>query len=146
MTFERDIKELETDLLGRVPYGVVVNINGIEGFDRTLVCLTREYTNKPLLACVSSDTYEVYLPNTYGLDEVRPYLRPYSDMTEQELREWHELCECDDGDFTGETMYFHTCESFEYLNSIHIDYRNLIARGLALRAPEGMYERKGGEL
>ena len=29
---------------------------------------------------------------------------------------------------------------FDYLNSIHIDYRGLIEKGLALAAPEGMYK------
>lgn len=33
-----------------------------------------------------------------------------------------------------------TLESYDYLNSIHIDYRGLIEKGLALEAPKGMYE------
>jgi len=30
-------------------------------------------------------------------------------------------------------------EVYDYLNSIHIDYRGLIEKGLAIEAPEGMY-------
>jgi hypothetical protein len=29
--------------------------------------------------------------------------------------------------------------SYDYLNSIHVDYRGLIEKGLALEAPEDMY-------
>ena len=31
-------------------------------------------------------------------------------------------------------------EGADYLNSIHLDYRGLIEKGLALEAPEGMYK------
>jgi hypothetical protein len=37
-------------------------------------------------------------------------------------------------------VYYHTLEEFYYLNSIHVDYRGLIEKGLALEAPEGMYK------
>ena len=35
-----------------------------------------------------------------------------------------------------------TYKSFDWLNAHHFDFRNLIGRGLALEAPEGMYEIK----
>lgn len=72
-------------------------------------------------------------------ENIRPYLRPLSSMTEQEKSTYLSYCECDDGDYTGEILYFNTIESFDYLNQIHVDYRNLIPRGLAIEAPEGMY-------
>ena len=31
-------------------------------------------------------------------------------------------------------------ELLDWLNAHHFDYRNLIGKGLALRAPEGMYK------
>ena len=65
-----------------------------------------------------------------------PYLRPMSSMTEEELKTYHSYCECDDGDFTGEILYFDTIESFDYLTSIHIDYRGLIPMGLAIEVTE----------
>ena len=35
-----------------------------------------------------------------------------------------------------------TASTYDYLNSIHVDYRGLIEMGLALPAPEGMYDNK----
>jgi len=88
---------------------------------------------------------EFYDKNIYTIDyhphikTCKPYLRPMSSMTEEEKSTYLSYCECDDGDYTGETIYFDTIESFDYLNQIYIDYRNLIPKGLALEAPENMY-------
>jgi len=71
--------------------------------------------------------------------EIKPYLRPMSSMTKDETRKYHELCDFDDCDYTGREMYFITVEAIDYLTSIHVNYRNLIEKGLALKAPEGMY-------
>lgn len=35
---------------------------------------------------------------------------------------------------------------FDWLNAHHFDYRGLIEKGLALEAPEGIYEVKGGSV
>ena len=46
--------------------------------------------------------------------------------------------------FTHILIFFnriYSLEQFEWLNEHHFDYRGLIERGLALAAPEGMYER-----
>ena len=69
------------------------------------------------------------------VEEVKPYLRPMSSMTDEEKEE-HE-------------MFFHSystslderksVERIDWLNSHHFDYRGLIPMGLALEAPEGMY-------
>lgn len=128
----REEKEwLLKDLCARLPYGVICNSSagnykllGIDGYDIHL----------------DSPVYDVgdgYFDFMY--EKVIPYLRPMSSMTQEEIEKYRQLCETDDGNFTGEPLYFNTCESFDYLNSIHVDYRNFIQRGLALEAPEGMY-------
>lgn len=61
----------------------------------------------------------------YDPADVVPYLRPYSSMTEDEKREL-------DGCNTPE-------EEIDFYNRRRIDYRDLIGRGLAFEAPEGMY-------
>ena len=43
-----------------------------------------------------------------------------------------------DNDFT-EMVAVPSFEKMDYLNSHHFDYRGLIKKGLALKAPEGMY-------
>ena len=64
----------------------------------------------------------------------RPYLRPMSSMTEEEKQAVHL--------FVNNHQYGNCSRSgaiSDYLNSIHVDYRGLIEKGLALEAPEGMY-------
>ena len=71
-------------------------------------------------------------------------------MTEEEAKEWHATFESvydlvPGGDPDNEDDYDDNCheepgiESYDYLNAHHFDYRGLIPMGLALPAPEGMY-------
>jgi len=93
----------------------------------------------------NKDNYEFYFEDIITIDNIerlKPYLIPFSSMTEEEKSIYLSYCECDDGDYIGETIYFNTIESFDYLNQIHIDYRNLIPKGLAIEAPENMYNTK----
>ena len=68
----------------------------------------------------------------WTVEEVKPYLRPMSSMTEEEEREFEETLQY--------TQY--TLESYDWLNAHHFDYRGLIEKGLALEATEGMYKIK----
>ena len=68
---------------------------------------------------------------------IKPYLRPMSSMTEEEKKEYDEF------EFISASHFAHGIEAgelTEWLNSHHFDYRGLIEKGLALPAPEGMYE------
>lgn len=123
------------DLCARLPYGVVCHTSvgdyKLLGIDI--------YKNEAHLDSPVYDEGDGYFDLEYG--EVKPYLRQMSSMTQEEIEKYLQLCETDDGDFTGEPLYFNTCESFDYLNSIHVDYRNFIQRGLALEAPKDMYSK-----
>lgn len=66
----------------------------------------------------------------------KPYLRPMSSMTEEELREYEELCFIYD---TSDGTVLFGKNGLDWLNAHHFDYRELIPKGLALEAPEGMY-------
>lgn len=69
------------------------------------------------------------------LETCRPYLRPMSSMTEKEQKEYDVFC-CEPYLGIDET----TASNFiNWLNAHHFDYRELIEKGLALEAPEGMY-------
>ena len=65
----------------------------------------------------------------------KPYLRPMSSMTEEEKKELNNVLE-----FQYYSDDSCMCESTDWLNAHHFDYRGLIERGLALEAPEGMYK------
>ena len=128
------------DLCARLPYGVKVNFrSNIE-----VLCEVHIYQSVQTVVGESGILYDADMPN------VKPYLRPMSSMTDEEkafLDATKEIEHTQTG-LTGEGIL--TLESYDYLNSIHIDYRGLIPMGLALEAPAGMYNKgeseKGSEI
>ena len=88
---------------------------------------------------------------------VKPYLRQMSDMTEKEKREFSMFIHktetykqqvCLDSDSMASSViggfpcvYLSLFDKFvDWLIKHHIDFRGLIAKGLAIKAPEGMYK------
>ena len=59
--------------------------------------------------------------------EIKPYLRPMSSMTEEERKEL--------------SYYENPVQITDFYYSHHIDCRFIIEKGLALEAPEGMYNK-----
>lgn len=113
---------LLNDLCARQPYRVKISVD-----DDDLFIPTLKYIDG--IVCHFYECAWIKY-----IDEIKPYLRSMSRMTKEEKSTYLSYCECDDGDYTGNTI-----ESFDYLNQIHVDYRNLIPMGLALEAPEDMY-------
>ena len=86
----------------------------------------------------------------------KPYLRPMSSMTEEELKELNQKYGNIAYFFIQEPPYYHGLQAqhsdigsieisefseiYDWLNAHHFDYRGLIEKGLALEAPEGMYK------
>ena len=75
----------------------------------------------------------------YIIDDVKPYLRPMSSMTEEEQRTLDSMCNGVEmvSRLSGLKMFD---KAFDWLNAHHFDFRGLIEKGLALEAPEGMYK------
>ena len=73
------------------------------------------------------------------IDEVKPYLRPMSSMTEEEKEEYNGLL-LDFEFYPGKYFVVPSTDVVDWLNAHHFDYRGLIPIGLALEAQEGMYE------
>ena len=68
---------------------------------------------------------------------IKPYLRPMSSMTEEERQELNLIpSSTEDEGFVGS---YPNGKDVDYLNSHHFDYRGLIEKGLAIEAPEDMY-------
>lgn len=68
----------------------------------------------------------------YEIKEIKPYLRPMSSMTKEEKVEYDS--------FNAPTAHRKVwVNRIDWLLSNHFDYRGLIPMGLALVAPEGMY-------
>ena len=122
---QEDRKLLLTDLCARLQYEVKVDHFG---------------TVKELLGIMpSSENVMVgYDINDYEdsvIEDIKPYLRPMSSMTEEERNEHF-----------GRTMTIDIVQTskevIDWLNKKMFDYRGLIEKGLALEAPIGMYNLK----
>lgn len=143
---KQDIELLMKDLCGRLPYGVKVQPCGSAfphkfiGYDKGLVRIDTD--------------------QRYELENIKPYLRPMSSMTEEEAIEFVSLYgvedflkvnvtqECfeiiiDDELIPVMKLLYEDIhlpvECFDFLLKNHFDFRNLIPMGLALPAPDGMY-------
>ena len=67
-----------------------------------------------------------WINGLYDVDEVKPYLRPMSSMTEEEKEEYKKLQHC-----LNDTMLTISLLN-NWLNEHHFDYRGLIKKGLAI--------------
>lgn len=123
------------DLCGRLPYGVFCNM----GLDYPLP-LQRLFVDR--LDGILLDFYEDGKDYQVYLSEVKPYLRPMSNMTEEECDMVEEIlgdkCIFDfmcNGDIIlkqGQFSQNKLAKLYDYYNSIHVDYHNLIPKGLAI--------------
>lgn len=86
--------------------------------------------------------------NTWCIDEfvankaiIKPYLRPMSSMTKEEEKEFNEQMYKAKPYNDGKSYNVYEVIGLDiiYLNSHHFDIFGLISKGLALEAPEGMY-------
>ena len=141
---QEDKELLLKDLCARLPYGIKFKADN-EEYIREIHYIKdenvyiREYRNLP-----------------YWMDTIKPYLRPMSSMTNEEGKELEDLFNKIDAPCWVDTEY--GCVNFasgndfidteiaevytDWLNAHHFDYRGLIPRGLALEAPEDMYNIK----
>ena len=120
------------DLCARLPYGVVLELDEKFGFNKGTHVLVKE------------------LLDSYCVEGIKPYLRPMSSMTEEECDMVEEIlgdkCIFDfmsNGDIVlkqGQFSQNKLAKLYDYYASIHVDYRGLIPKGLALEAPEDMYK------
>ena len=105
------------DLCARLPYGVKINH---QGYIQELTVIVLEDI-------------------IYSGHEVKPYLRPMGSMTEEEKIEW-------DAEYAYNSHTYpyeeYLARMLDWLNKKMFDYRGLIPMGLAIEAPEGMYNNK----
>lgn len=124
---------LTKDLCGRLPYGVICKTHfgnyellGIDG--------TTLHLDSPIY-----DEGDGYFDLEYM--EIQPFLRPMSSMTEEEFKEYSKLWDLQDEYATDADIRFKV-DLFDWLDKKMFDYRGLIPMGLALEAPEDMYNKQ----
>ena len=127
----KEEKELLIDLCARSPYGVMISFDGDAGIPRRLSGY--DYLEGENYFCASGVS-----GLSIDVDNIKPYLRPMSSMTEEEKEEYIKERDKD----KSANMYHATYHSIDWLNKHHFDYRMLIEKGLAIEAPEGMYNTK----
>lgn len=120
MMIQEEKQLLLKDLCARQPYGVKVEIDGY---------------GTHILKCIDGDTISTDRGINYPLRLVKPYLRQMPDIQDPLLNELDDL-------IANKKFYEITTISQDWYNKHHFDYRGLIEKGLALEAPEGMYETK----
>ena len=132
------------DLCARQPYKVKISVD-----DDNLFIPTLKYIDR-----IICHFYECAW--TKYIDNIKPYLRPMSSMTEEEKEELEnieekyfgqaldkQIKEClssSPKDESRKLEYFASSKIVDYLNKHHFDYHNLIEKGLAIEAPKGMYK------
>lgn len=144
------------DLCARLPYGVWVHIRYKEG--------------EPCYGKLTPRDIQWFIDSK--IENIKPYLRPMSSMTEKEMEELEKITyhtfKYKKGDCEIWTNSYHRVQLFngagelygageptnmlcsssicikliDWLNAHHFDYRGLIEKGLAIEAPEGMYQIK----
>lgn len=135
MTQEEEKNLLLKDLCSRLPYGVKCQIDYDNEEDSDLG-IERYCDDRIVSVCVETEEIGLYEASEYFYpDEIKPYLRPMSSMTEEEKKELNNVLE-----FQYYSDDSCMCESTDWLNAHHFDYRGLIPMGLALEASKDMYK------
>lgn len=119
------------DLCARLPYGVKV-LEDIDGqFDGGAISVLESYLGNYFFVTKGS-------LSPLSIEEVKPYLRPMSSMTEEEHNEWfnyyHEI-ELKEAKSTGDYLkaaILGESASIDWLNKNMFDYRGLIEKGFAI--------------
>lgn len=129
------------DLCARLPYGVKILHEGWNyEWDDELSTVERVVgIDDKFIYTKVIDTYngEEYRDDKHPIDtfDDKLFLRPLSSMTEEEKNNWRLICAMSGYDMNEVDAN----AAIDLLNANHLDYRGLIPRGLALSAPEGMY-------
>lgn len=149
---EQDKKLLVRELCARMPYGVKCEYKG-----DVLHCIE----------AINIDNDEVFgiwngYEDAWELELCKPYLRPFSSITHEEILDAVKRCMggvvherggryysshydpiYDEVESDFDLEYFkegyYGIPNIDWLNEHHFDYNNLIGKGLAVEAPQGMY-------
>jgi len=148
---QEDKKLLLVDLCARLPYGTIVSVTD-ETIKYKAYIKSVSYKNIQV-SPISDSNFTGYI--FYKISKIKPYLRPMSNMTEEERKELeneHPFHAAKDGSIwnqnvvhvsdygddydvlykTSDVSMKDWCWLVDWLNAHHFDFRNLIERGLAI--------------
>ena len=139
---KEDKEILLKDLCARLPYGVKIHTSfmGHEN-DEELIVINKNAMLGDYESVVINPV-EDDINDGYELENVKPYLRPMSSITEEEKKDIENY-------LAAEAIYSNSSlnealraqrHTTNFLYSKHLDVLGLIEKGLALEATEGMYK------
>ena len=117
---QEDKELLLKDLCARLPYGVYVHI--------------RHKEVEPCYGKLTPIDIQWFIDSK--IEDIKPYLRPMSSMTDEEI---HEFSVLGVGIHLFKGPLIPSYGTLDWLNKKMFDYRGLIEKGLALEAPKYMY-------
>ena len=125
---QEDRELLLKDLSARLPYGVICTGKYIEFDDNDNLIFIDATGELTQVHFTKNCCYlNVGLMHECKLETVKPYLRPMSSMTEEELKEYSKVSNSEDAGMWTD---------LDWLNEHHFDYRGLIEKGLAIAVKE----------
>ena len=132
---QEDKQLLLVDLCSRLPYGVICQME-----DEMII------NDSPFYDYILSERHIELFRRHKGF-YIKPYLRPMSSITEEEKKSLPFPWVYNFGVITSysksegfvEIEHDECCTIIDWLNKKMLDYRELISKGLALEASEGMY-------
>ena len=126
------------DFCARLPYGLLIDTTRgafeLDAISRDLISLKDKEGRLSDLLQFTDGKY--WFPIVSG--NYKPYLRPMESMTKEEEKIFLSLSEGLSYNKDTKCVEYKT-ECQDFLNKHHFDYRGLIPMGLALEAPENMY-------
>ena len=121
------------DLCAMLPYDVIVDY---ESYIYVLNEIDPACKDIDFITVRIQDVKRLMCANSVMIENIKPYLRPMSSMTDIEAKEF------DDANIN---VYIHQSpekiwgDVIDWLLAHHFDFRGLIEKGLALEAPRNMY-------
>lgn len=129
---QEDKELLLKDLCARLPYGVVCRVKYILNNETTYgEDVEKECTD--IVKRINFDNYTVYtewLGYESDIEDIKPYLRPMSSMTEEEIYSIDRIYTHLDENCLSDREF--ATDLIDYYNLNHFDYRGLIEKGLAI--------------
>ena len=123
---QEDKNLLLKDLCARLPYGIIIHL--VEpNEDEELYCL-----NIPQEGLYTRSLEHNNVTTLSPIEDIKPYLRPMSSMTEEEKKDWRGKIL-----MSPKIVFSDKMDAlYDFCNAHHLDYRGLIEKGLAIAVTE----------
>ena len=138
-----EINIIEREVAARLPYGLMVKYDLGNSYPYPKIGCVYLWHHNGFCSIYMVDKYpENWFPPVKSetacrWENVRPYLRPMNTMTDSERISFNSLFPMLPRDLITPDA---AVSMFDWLNRRMFDYRDLIVQGLAIAAPDGMYD------